>query len=368
MATVDNNSIFAILQDSAGVVRRIASVVDMQVGTPTHPAELQLTGRVAYNLENVAVVEGDSYQIPENVTITCISVPAGGANIYLPVSPRAGQVQHICDSGNASEASSINIVSSTGALIDGSTSKIISTSRGSTSLVWQGESWISIGASGIGTQGPTGAQGPQGDPGIGTQGSAGAQGPAGSRGSQGDPGIGTQGPAGARGSQGDPGIGTQGPTGAQGPVGTGTQGTQGTQGPQGDPGTPGTAIGTFITFGATIPNDPTSTLYYMYPGGNSTSASLTAVNMTVPIAGTLKNFYVYQNTPGTGANSITYTFYNATTGASATVIIRANASRASNLVSTVPIAAGELLYVSAYFTASVGVNPLSNVTVTMVLS
>jgi hypothetical protein len=106
----------------------------------------------------------------------------------------------------------------------------------------------------------------------------------------------------------------------------------------------------------------------MYPGGNSASASLTAVNMTVPIAGTLKNFYVYQNTPGTGANSITYTFYNATTGASATVIIRANASRASNLVSTVPIAAGELLYVSAYFTASVGVNPLSNVTVTMVLS
>jgi hypothetical protein len=90
--------------------------------------------------------------------------------------------------------------------------------------------------------------------------------------------------------------------------------------------------------------------------------------MAVPIAGTLRNFYVYQNTPGTGANSITYTFYNATTGAFATVTINANASQASNLISTIAIAAGELLYVSAFFTTSVGTHPLSNVAVSMVLN
>jgi uncharacterized RmlC-like cupin family protein len=73
-----------------------------------------------------------------------------------------------------------------------------------------------------------------------------------------------------------------------------------------------------------------------------------------------------QNTPAAQSTAITYTFYNATTGSSVAFTVRANASTGSQLSSTISVTAGDLLYVSAYFTGDIS-QPISNVIATATL-
>ena len=105
--------------------------------------------------------------------------------------------------------------------------------------MWNGTSWINIGA----MRGPTGPTGPQGAQGpVGPTGPTGPEGPEGDVGPQGPQGIqgpvGPTGPTGPEGPQGDTGPqGIQGPVGATGPEGP--EGDPGPQGPQGIQGPPG---------------------------------------------------------------------------------------------------------------------------------
>ena len=126
-------------------------------------------------------------------------------------------------------------------------------------VVNQDGEWV--GEGGIGTQGPQGPIGPQGN--IGSQGFQGIQGPIGTQGFQGAQGInGVDGAQGFQGAQGTNGIdGTQGFQGAQGINGVdgaqGFKGAQGIQGPQGDVG--GIAINDTIP-GIAHTGDPLETI------------------------------------------------------------------------------------------------------------
>ncbi len=120
-----------------------------------------------------------------------------------------------------------------------------------------------------GTQGTTGALGPQGTQGSqGTQGTTGAFGPQGSQGSQGT--TGALGPQGSQGSQ-----GTQGTTGALGP-----QGSQGAQGTQGITGSSGATAAVPFTTVTTTPYAFTGAEYVVLCNAAGTGAP--GIQLTLP--------------------------------------------------------------------------------------
>jgi hypothetical protein len=214
-----------------------------------------------------------------------------------------------------------------------------------------------------GVQGPAGVKGDQGIPGVkGDSGVKGDQGLQGLAGAKGDQGIaGTAGLKGDQGVKGDQGIqGLAGVKGDQGIAGTdglkgdqGVKGDQGLTGAKGDPGVKGDA-GSTGAQGATGPTggtpvlsggvpfiDPLDLSGYVSVGTvRMVAATPSLVNVTIPAAATLKQFYVrLAHTTG----SVTATAYVNNVATSLTCTVAAAVATCSDTADSVVVAAGDLV-------------------------
>jgi len=176
-----------------GVLKKTAVVTDLQVGYQNDPANLQITGNLIHSVDNVEVLPGRIVKLNPAKSITNISIKSGTGivSVILPTNPEQGQICYVKDfSGKAATNNMVLRGETTRILIDGSTSKTISTSYGSITLVWSGSEWSTLstssGGGGGGATGPTGPTGPAGPAGAaGTVGPAGATGATGATGAAG---------------------------------------------------------------------------------------------------------------------------------------------------------------------------------------
>ncbi len=179
-----------------------------------------------------------------------------------------------------------------------------------------------------GKDGVDGLPGPQGIPGI-----PGAQGPVGAAGSPG--------PVGPPGTPGPPGL--QGPPGAPGPLGPqGVPGAQGDAGPKGDAGAQGPR-GDLVLAGNVDFIDPAETTGFFGLGGTGLLAgSSSAVQATMPFAGTLGSFTVHAaNLSGVNA-TVTVVKNGTATPVECTVVSGSGACTAGG---TVPFSVADTLSV-----------------------
>ena len=197
-----------------GVLKKTAITSDLQIGRTTSPNDIELTGNLVHSVSNVATLPGRTVNLDVTKSVSNITVKSGSGTVtlILPPNPKTGQLCYVKDA--AGRAATNNLVvrgNSNSVLIDGSTTKTLSTAYSSVTLVWSGTEWMTLstssGGGGSGATGPTGATGP-----AGPAGSAGPQGPAGATGAAGA--TGPQGPTGDTGA-----TGPTGATGATGPIG-----------------------------------------------------------------------------------------------------------------------------------------------------
>jgi Collagen triple helix repeat (20 copies) len=195
------------------------------------------------------------------------------------------------------------------------------------------------------SQGPAGAQGPQGNTGsTGPQGPTGAQGPKGDTGS-----TGPQGPKGNTGS-----TGPQGPTGPQGSAGAqGTMGNPGSTGPQGPAG--GQIWSSTFSLPSTITSGMSTAGLAALPSGNGGVASqnVPASVLQVPQDCTASGFQAVQfgaaNTSTatvllvTGADSLISTGFINGTSLSCTLTGNNGSFSSCSANGTAPLSAGELV-------------------------
>lgn len=160
-------SLFVYVKDTnTDVVKRLAIPCDVQIGLAGNPSELQLNGAFSIStLEHVVVGNNGTANVSSDTTAVNINVssaPASGRiNVYLPTRPRDGQIHIIKDSSGTSATTPIDIFPAPGILIDGSTSKTLSTAYDSAVVYWMNNAWynliISTGGGGGGSGAPTNA-------------------------------------------------------------------------------------------------------------------------------------------------------------------------------------------------------------------
>ncbi len=156
-------SFFVYVTDPVtGVVKRVAFAGDVQIGLDNAPAELHLLGRLSVAGTNY-VTDGVNKGVIEsssNDTIIAINrkiIPISGfIDVYLPSSPRDGELHFIKDMTGTAATTPINIYPSAGTTIDGQVSIVINTAYGSLAVAWLNEQWRMI-VAGLGPSGGSGA-------------------------------------------------------------------------------------------------------------------------------------------------------------------------------------------------------------------
>jgi hypothetical protein len=101
-----------------------------------------------------------------------------------------------------------------------------------------------------------------------------------------------------------------------------------------------TAPGAVLHWGNSL-IQKTTTTRYLDPGYESMSAPTTEIRYTIPFACTLKNLYIYHNSVGAGAQTITYTVMKNGVGTALTVTMAPGSASGSDTVNTVSFAAGD---------------------------
>jgi hypothetical protein len=143
-------SLFVYVKDTnSDTVKRLAIPCDVQIGLSGVPSELQLNGRFSIStLEYVVVGSNGTINVSSDTTAVNVNVssaPASGRiNVYLPPRPRDGQIHIIKDSSGTSGTTPIDIFPPTGILIDGSTSKTLSTAYSSAVIYWMNNAWYNL--------------------------------------------------------------------------------------------------------------------------------------------------------------------------------------------------------------------------------
>jgi len=123
-------------------VEKIASTAALQIGRLNSPVELQLLGGLSLSVVTIELASGKSYNIPFQTT--CVNVnPTGGGSVTLnlPVGPTSGQIIIIKDVGGSAATTNIDVTSPAGHLIDGSSTKSITTNYGFLQLIWNSSAW-----------------------------------------------------------------------------------------------------------------------------------------------------------------------------------------------------------------------------------
>jgi hypothetical protein len=143
-------SLFVYVKDTnSDAIKRLAIPCDVQIGLAGVPSELQLNGRFSIStLEHVVIGSNGTINVSSDTTTVNINVssaPASGRiNVYLPPRPRNGQIHIIKDSSGTSATTPIDIFPPTGILIDGSTSKTLSTAYSSAVIYWMNNAWYNL--------------------------------------------------------------------------------------------------------------------------------------------------------------------------------------------------------------------------------
>lgn len=144
-------SLFVYVKDvNTNVIRRVAINGDTQIGTSGNPSELMLTGRLTLSSRSHTTVANDGGVIYVGSHDTILSVftsaiPASGTvTVYLPDTPRVGQLHFIKDAAGSASTTPITIVTSDSSTIDGSTSQTISTNYETLAVYWTGSEWLRL--------------------------------------------------------------------------------------------------------------------------------------------------------------------------------------------------------------------------------
>lgn len=101
-----------------------------------------------------------------------------------------------------------------------------------------------------------------------------------------------------------------------------------------------------LVFGATSVTGSTTTRF-LYPsvgGARAAAASVTALGLDLPIAGTLRRLRIRHNTP-TGSGTITYTVMVNGVASALTIGVGAGTASGANTTDTVSVVAGDLITV-----------------------
>lgn len=137
-------------------VETIATTADMQIGLSGQPANLLLNGAISVSTLDLTIAAGSTKSIPDSLTNVNVTTTgaSGLATLSLPASPKKGQLVYIKDVGGNAATVSIAVIGSPEGtktvegtsphLIDGSASKLITTSFGALQLLWNGSGWAVI--------------------------------------------------------------------------------------------------------------------------------------------------------------------------------------------------------------------------------
>jgi hypothetical protein len=145
-----SDAFFVFIRDALKRTVRTVVPSDLQVGRQSLPAMLQLTGRLALRLREVALRGTDSIvTISNDDTIVAISLEAASSasqvTAILPGSPVNGQLHVIKDASGTATQAPITLQASTGT-IDGSQSVAVSVAHGIIAVVWSASSssWYTL--------------------------------------------------------------------------------------------------------------------------------------------------------------------------------------------------------------------------------
>jgi Concanavalin A-like lectin/glucanases superfamily len=143
-------------------VETIAMTPNVQIGLSNSPAGLNLMGDLSLGYSEKTLLAGETHRVPSNVSVVNVKTTSGSGTLYvvLPPTPREGQIIFVKDgSGTASSVPVIISGASSAHLIDGSSTKSLSTDNESLQFVWNGSTWMTFGE---GVAGGGGASGPAG--------------------------------------------------------------------------------------------------------------------------------------------------------------------------------------------------------------
>ena len=156
-------SFFVFVRDqNTGQIKTVAIPGDVQVGLNGNPADLTLLGRFSvaatnYNTDNVnkGIIQAsvDDTIIGISLVITPVS---GRIQVYLPATPRDGELHFVKDMTETSNTVPIDIFPSKGQSIDGQAMVTLSDPSGSLALVYFNGNWHRL-VAGLGSSGGSGA-------------------------------------------------------------------------------------------------------------------------------------------------------------------------------------------------------------------
>lgn len=125
-------------------VERIAVVSGLQVGLPASPNDLQIFGSTSFSTKVVKLLENNEHFMDMNTSYLMVDPNGSTGNVivYLPPTPRQGQIVSVKDySGNAAVVSiTVNAGAQT-QTVEGSYSQTINTKYGFINLIWNGTEW-----------------------------------------------------------------------------------------------------------------------------------------------------------------------------------------------------------------------------------
>lgn len=155
-----NKSLFVYAKSStSNRVTRVAVPADFQVGAAGSPADMTLYGGLAMSTATYPVsATSPKVSIDSKVSIAAIStsaLPPQYVDVYLPTSPRSGQVVYVKDASGTADVANIRIRDAAGGKIDGSELVALSVAYGSIALFYTSTGWgvMTSGGSGGGDGG-----------------------------------------------------------------------------------------------------------------------------------------------------------------------------------------------------------------------
>ena len=155
---VYSNGITSIPNLKTGKVSKLVTT-SLQVGSDNSIENLQVTGGISAGFRIVEVISGNSYTIPDSISILHVKAigSSGNVSIILPANPLKGQMFYIKDASGIAATVNIRIYSSSNS-IEGNSYIEITDNYGSKQLSYA-DGWYVIGANGTGSAGGNGGAG-----------------------------------------------------------------------------------------------------------------------------------------------------------------------------------------------------------------
>lgn len=144
--TVEQSPLVILKDSNTGVVKRIATPSDLQVGLTNSKAELNVTGRTSFSsrtvvVSNVAEATINASKDDTYLNIKVLDTSLAGVTVNLPTAVREGEFHTIKDSSGTAATVPITIVPSPGVNIDNDTSISIESNKGAVTVHWMKGAW-----------------------------------------------------------------------------------------------------------------------------------------------------------------------------------------------------------------------------------